>query len=110
MPHRRDDDRSLILIEDYTPVADPKPYTLTPLEALDIAMSSSCKFHQPLVDPTANVGREIRPLTRAYGGEGDRPHTLISHIAIVLSSLKEGLFHVSAAVVAVRARVWPPVR
>jgi hypothetical protein len=28
----------------------------------------------------------------------------------VLSSLKEGLFHVSAAVVAVRARVWPPVR
>jgi hypothetical protein len=86
MPYCGYDDRSLTFIEDHTSIADTKPHTIATFEALYIAVPGRRKFIQPLVDSTANVGREFRPLTSTRGREGDRAHPTISHTAILWSS------------------------
>ena len=57
MSHRCDNYRALILVEDYAPIPDPKPHTIASLQTLNIAMPGFGKLRQPLVDPTANIGR-----------------------------------------------------
>jgi hypothetical protein len=74
MPHRRYNDRSLVFVENYTPITNAKPHAVAPFEALHITMTGCRKLCQPLVDPAANIRRELGPLTRACGSEGNRPY------------------------------------
>ena len=55
--YRRDHDRSLILVEDHTPVTNAKSHAIAPLEALHIAMPGGRKLRQAPVNPTTPVRR-----------------------------------------------------
>jgi len=51
------DDRVLIFVKYYAPIADPKPHAIASLQALDIAMPSIGELGQPLIKPVAYLGR-----------------------------------------------------
>jgi hypothetical protein len=78
-------DRSLIFVENQTPIANAKPHAIPPFEALHIPMPGGRKLRQAPLDATAHVRRELRPLARARRGEGDWLHVRISRIAILKS-------------------------
>src|SRR6266852_7765304 len=57
-------------------------------------MPSRRKLCQSLIDPTANIRRELRPLTGTCGRESNRLHTGLSHIAILPSRSAELRVHI----------------
>jgi hypothetical protein len=72
--YRSNDDIPLIFVKDHTPFTDPKPHPLAPSKTLQITMPGLGELHQSFVDPIANIGRELRPLS-ACSRKGNWPHT-----------------------------------
>src|SRR5580704_2606300 len=80
-----DDNCAAIFVEDYAPVADPKPRTFTALQSLHIACPACCKLRQPPINATADVCSQLNPLSSARGREDNMLHEEISRIAIIKS-------------------------
>lgn len=77
-------DRSMLFVEDHTPVSDTQPRTTTALEPLYIAVARARELLQAGLDTLSNVWRELKPPCRRRRRKGNQPHTAISHNAILL--------------------------
>jgi len=71
MPDCRDDDRPVLDIKHDSPIADPQARSIAPLEALHVALPGPRQGLKLGIEPSADIGGQIEPLTRSRRGEGD---------------------------------------
>jgi hypothetical protein len=79
---RDDDNRAALLVENHTPIADPKPQSFTPFKSFHVAFPARGKLRQTRIDASTDLGRKFDPLPSARGRKDNRLHGAISRLAI----------------------------
>jgi hypothetical protein len=85
MPDCDNDNRTMLLVEDDTVIANAKPRPGSTLQPLHVSSSRGREFRQASVDSSPNILRQFDPLAAARGSKDYRLHEEISHIAILAS-------------------------